>query len=118
MRTLISDGGAPVWVILLFGAIILVDAILLVRRPDERKLAFLRAMTIAQIFAMVAGFSAGVARSADACTKLMPQLRDRWPLFLAKGTAESLADIILGAVTLSLAWFLAAIAARRTLPTP
>jgi hypothetical protein len=113
MGRLIAHGGPPIWVILLFGVVALADAALLVRRPEERKLAFLRALTVAEIFAMVGGFAGGVAKSINGCSNLPPALRDRWPFLVAKGTAESLADIILGAVLLSLAWFVAAIAVRR-----
>jgi len=113
MGNLIRHGGPPVWVILLFGVIALVDAALIVRRPDERKLAFLRAMSAATVFAMMAGFTAGVAKSINGCSALPPALRDRWTFLVAKGTAESLADVILGAALLALAWFIAAMGVRR-----
>jgi hypothetical protein len=113
MGNLIKHGGPPIWVVLLFGLILLVDAILIARRPDERKLAFLRAMSLAQLFAMVAGFTAGVAKSIQGCRGLPPALKDQWPLFVALGTSEALADIILGAAFLALAWFVAAIGVRR-----
>jgi hypothetical protein len=113
MLTMFADGGPPMWIVLLFGIIALVDAVLLVRRCDQRKMLFLRAMTVAEVMAMISGFSAGVARSMNAVPLLPPAMKEKWPLLVARGTAESLANVILGTTLLSLAWFIAAIAIRR-----
>jgi hypothetical protein len=113
MTQLIREGGPPVWLILLFGTICIVTAGLFVRRPDENKLAFLRAMSIVGVFTMIAGFCAGVAKSFGAMGSLPEQMRDQWPFFAMAGISESLADIILGCSFLAFAWFIAAIGIRR-----
>jgi hypothetical protein len=116
MLKLIRDGGPPIWFIILFGVIALVDAVLIARRADPRKLAFLRAMTMTVVFAMITGFAGGVFKSIDGCAGLPPARRADWPFYLMKGTGESLADIVLGSLLLTLAWFIAAIGVRRRPP--
>jgi hypothetical protein len=113
MLRLISQGGPPVWFILIFGASALAAAALFVRRPDDSKLGFLRAMSWAQIFTMIAGFAGGVARSIQGIHALPPAKRADWPLYLLFGTGEALADVILGASLLALAWFITAVGMRR-----
>jgi hypothetical protein len=116
MLTLIRDGGPPIWFIILFGLIALVDAVLIARRADARKLAFLRAMTMTLVFAMITGFAGGVFKSIHACARLLPGRRAEWPYFLMLGTGESLANIVMGSTLLTLAWFIAAMGVRRRPP--
>ena len=113
MLRLITQGGPPIWFILLFGVSALVTAGLFVRRPEDSKLGFLRAISWAQIFTMIAGFAGGVARSIQGIHALPPAKRADWPLFVLFGTGEALADVILGATLLALAWFITAIGMRR-----
>ena len=113
MLRLISHGGPPVWFILLFGLSALVAAALFVRRPEDSKLGFLRAMSWAQVFTMIAGFAGGVAQSIESLHTLPPARRVDWPLYFLFGTGEALANVILGATLLALAWFITAIGMRR-----
>jgi hypothetical protein len=113
MLRLITQGGPPVWFILLFGLGALGAAALFVRRPEDSKLGFLRAISWAQIFTMIAGFAGGVARSIQGISALPAAKRADWPLYLLFGTGEALADVILGATLLALAWFITAIGMRR-----
>jgi hypothetical protein len=114
MLTIIRQGGPPIWFIILFGLIALVDAILIVRRADARKLAFLRAMTLTVVFAMITGFAGGVAKSFGA--RVPPGLRADFPFLVIKGISESLANVVMGSMLLTLAWFIAAIGVRRRPP--
>jgi hypothetical protein len=116
MLTLVRDGGMPIWFVILFGLIALVDAVLIARRADARKLAFLRAMTLTVVFAMITGFAGGVAKSIHGCRGLPPARRAEWPFFLMLGTGESLAIVVMGSTLLTLAWFIAAIGVRRRPP--
>jgi hypothetical protein len=116
MLNLLRDGGPPVWLILLVGVITLVDAVLIARRADARKLAFLRALTVTLVFAMISGFAGGVARSIGALSHLPPGRHTDWPFFLVKGIGEAMADIVLGSALLTLSWFIAAIGVRRRPP--
>jgi hypothetical protein len=113
MLRLIAHGGPPIWFILLFGVSALVAAALFVRRPETSKLGFLRAMSWAQVFTMLAGFSGGMAKSIQGLKGLPPARRGEWPLLLLYGTGEALANVILGATLLALAWFITAIGMRR-----
>lgn len=116
MLELLRHGGPPIWVILLFGIIALVAAVLHAIRPEERRMAFLRAMSVAVVCASFAGFVAGMAKSINGTALLPPHLRDRAGSLILKGTAESMADLILGAALLAVAWFIAAIGVRRQPP--
>jgi hypothetical protein len=114
MTTLIRNGGPPIWVILLFGLIALVDAVLIARRADARKLAFLRAMTLALVFCTMAGSAAGVAVAIRTYAHLPPDRRA--PVLLLFGFAEALGDVVVGCALLALVWFIAAIGIRRRPP--
>jgi hypothetical protein len=65
-------GGIGSWFVVLFGLICLVTAALFTWRPDEGRLAVLRAMSLATGFSMLGGFVAGVAKSMDGCSALPP----------------------------------------------
>jgi hypothetical protein len=114
MITVIRNGGPPIWVILLFGLIALVDAALIARRADARKLAFLRAMTLALVFCTITGFAGGVAAAIRAYAHLPPDRRA--PVLLLYGFSEALADIVVGCALLAMSWFIAAIGIRRRPP--
>jgi hypothetical protein len=114
MLNIIRDGGPPIWFILLFGLIALVDAVLIARRADARKLAFLRAMTLTLVFAMITGFAGGVAKSFGA--RIPPGREADFGRLILKGVSEALADVVMGSALLTLAWFIAAIGVRRRPP--
>jgi hypothetical protein len=113
MITIIQDGGLPIWFSIVFGLIALGDAILIARRADARKMAFLKAMTMVLVFAMVGGFCAGVSRSVAGCRGLPPARQADCPRYVLKGAGESLAGVTMGSAFLTLAWFIAAIGVRR-----
>lgn len=112
MRNFIIDGGIGVWFILLFGGATLVGAVLFVRRPDELRLASLRAMSITTLLSSLVGFIAGVAISFKGVARI-PGVNDRWHLIALKGISEACACLILGLTLLTLAWLMIAIGLRR-----
>jgi hypothetical protein len=108
-----SEGGAGMWFVLLFGATALIAAVLFARRPDEAGLGFLRAMSWATAFSMISAFVAGVAASFAGCGRLPPDKRPLWPIFAMKGISESSANVILGSTLLALTWLVIAVGLRR-----
>ena len=113
MATLFIHGGIGSWFVVLFGLICLVTAVLFTWRPDEGRLAVLRAMSLATGFSMLGGFVAGVAKSMDGCSRLPPEKRELLPVFLLKGISEASALLILGLALLTLTWLVVAIGLRR-----
>jgi hypothetical protein len=113
MGTLFVRGGIGSWFVVLFGLICLVTAALFAWRPDEGRLAVLRAMSLATGFSMLGGFVAGVAKSMDACSRLPPEKRELLTSFLLKGISEASALLILGLALLTLTWLVVAIGLRR-----
>jgi hypothetical protein len=113
MARLFMEGGIGSWFVVLFGLICLGTAALFAFRPDEGRLAVLRAMSLATGFSMVCGFVAGVAKTLDGCSRLPGDKRGLWPIFALKGISESCAVLILGLSLLTLTWLVVAIGLRR-----
>jgi hypothetical protein len=101
------------WFILLFGGVTLLTAILFARRPDEARLAVLRALTITTLLSSFLAFTAGVAQSLGALMRIPVERRNDWPLFVCKGISESCANLIFGFTLLTLAWLIISIGLRR-----
>jgi hypothetical protein len=114
MLQLMRDGGIPMVVILLFGAIGLVAAALFARRPEPHKVRFLAAMGLATLFAILSGTAADLAK---VCTTVANH--EEWSrspeihLILLQGLSESMAPSVLGFTLLSLTAFVTAIGFRR-----
>ncbi|HEY3359443.1 MAG TPA: hypothetical protein VGQ83_39700 [Polyangia bacterium] len=112
MLTLFREGGFPMIFVLLFGLITLVAAILFAVRPARRKLAFIRGMGVATLFAVLSGICADLGAVFH---KVPANFGDRpdWPLIVVVGLGESMAPGIMGFTLLSLTALIAAIGARR-----
>jgi hypothetical protein len=117
MPNFMREGGAGMWFILLFGGITFLTAILFARRPDEARLAVLRALTITTLLSSLTGFTAGVAMSLGSLTRIPVDERGSWMLYAAKGISESCANLIFGFTLLTLSWLIITIGLRR-LATP
>ena len=113
MLNFMIEGGMPMWLILLLGGATIIGAALFARRPDELRLATLRALTIATLLQAFAGFTAGVALTLGYVHKIPPEQREQWPLFVMRGLKESCANLILAFTLLSLAWLIIAVGLRR-----
>jgi hypothetical protein len=107
-------GGWPMWVVLLYGLITLVAAGFFAARPEEPKIAFIRAMSTATVFAVLGG----VASCLGAVMANIPNNPEfakspELHLIIMVGFGESLAPAILGFVLLSLVWVVTAAGVRR-----
>ena len=101
------------WFILVTGVATLVGAGLFARRPDELRLATLRALSIATLLMSCAGFTAGVALTFASLGRIPAEHRADWHLYALKGISESSANLILAFTLLALAWLVIAIGLRR-----
>jgi hypothetical protein len=114
MMDFMRAGGFAIWLVLLFGLITLGAAALFAWRPDERRLAFIRAMTWATLFqtiaATVMGFGAvGFKVPNTPAWAESPKVH----LIVMEGIAESLTNSMLGFTVLAVAWLVTAIGIRR-----
>lgn len=107
-------GGYPMWIVTIFGVACLVTAVRFALRADARKLAIVRALTWATIFAILSGVL------SDFMTVMWkvpgtpewahdPDLH----LIVMMGLGEAVTPGVLGFSLLSLVWLFVAIGTRR-----
>ncbi len=111
MVELMRAGGWSMWFVLLLGLGTLVAAGVFVFRRDLGKLALVRALTLATVFAIAAGLCANVAAVLTNAPGHAPEGHLVEAVML--GLAESLAPGILGFTMLSISWLLVAVGTRR-----
>jgi hypothetical protein len=110
MVELMKAGGWSMWFVLVFGLGALAASVLFVLKSDLRKLAMIRALSLATVFAIAAGLCANVAAVLTFASRgSEPDLH----LIITAGLAESLAPGILGFTMLSISWLLVAVGTRR-----
>jgi hypothetical protein len=114
MGEFLAAGGFAMWFVMLFSIITLGAAISFFVRGDLKKLALVRAMTLATMFAILTGVLANilaVARHVAADEALMksPELGG----ILVIGVGESITPAILGFAALVITWLVVAAGTRR-----
>jgi hypothetical protein len=109
--TLFRDGGWSMFIIVLFGLIALGAAGYFAARPDERHEGFIRWMSLATLWSVLAGICSDLA-TVFAATCQVEDAAQRTRMNL-EGMAESLSPGIMGFVFLALVGLLAAIGRRR-----
>lgn len=111
MVELMKAGGWSMWIVLLFGLATLVAAGFFVFRRDLGKLALVRALGLATLFAIATGLCANVAAVLTNAPEHAPDGHLVEAVML--GLAEALAPGILGFTMLSISWLLVAVGTRR-----
>jgi hypothetical protein len=102
------------WVVLLYGLITLVAAGFFAARPEESKIAFIRAMSTATVFAVIGGVASCLGAVMSNVPNNPELARDpQIHLIIMIGFGESLAPAILGFTLLSLVWVVTAAGVRR-----
>jgi hypothetical protein len=114
MTSLIRDGGAPMWAILLFGLANLLAALRFAYRPARASLPPIVALALAVLFSIPCGVMADIA-AVGSKVPARPEWANspRIHLILLQGLSESMAPGILGFSTLSLVALLCAVGLRR-----
>lgn len=111
MREFFTDGGWPMFVILLFGCIALATAAFYAARPDARHEGFLKWMARALVWSSIAGVSAGLGTTFHATCKIVDDSeRARTTL---EGCGESMSPLLMGFAILATVAFLTAVGRRR-----
>lgn len=113
MSQYIRAGGYSMWILIALSAVLLVTAILFFRKPTPERLAFLRALSLAQVLATVGGVATNfttvfytVAREHGRTGKL----EVGW---LFHGAGEALTPAGFGFSVLSVIWLIIAVGVRR-----
>lgn len=112
MLSFMKAGGYAMWFILALGGTTVVNAILYSRHPDDARMAVIRTLSLATLFASLNGFAVGVGTTLHYVAKNPGSPGDA-PLLVMQGISESLSNIALGFSLLVITWLLAAVGARR-----
>ncbi|MET0387909.1 MAG: hypothetical protein ABW321_18195 [Polyangiales bacterium] len=105
-------GGFGMYQVAAFGITVLLAAARFALRPDERRIPFVRAMTIATLLAMALGVTTDIG---EACRSIPQHAQNPadWHRLMLIGLFESSTPAQLGFALLSLAWLAQAIGLRR-----
>jgi hypothetical protein len=114
MIVFLRAGGFSMWLALAVGIAILAAAVSYAWRPGEHKLARIRPLSLAMVFAALSGLAGGLAATVHRLTTDagLAQSAD-FHLLLLTGIGESLAAPILGFAILAVSWLLVAVGLRR-----
>lgn len=111
MLTLIKDGGAPMFPVLVFGFVTLLTAAYFAWRPADRHQGFIEWMCRATAWATVGGIVSCLAATFYNTSSIEDgNLRAR---IITEGLAESMSPGIIGFALLALAAMLTAVGRRR-----
>jgi len=112
MADFIRAGGAPIWIVLALSIPMLYLGVRFAIAADARRLAMLRGLTWAQVFAV----GSGVASNVVAVMWNVGRTTDDEPVLprILIGLGEALTPAVLGLTTLSVAWILITFGLRRT----
>ena len=116
MMTLMTEGGFPMWFILVFGLVGLVQGGLLVARPERRALARLWGFGIAVIGSAVAGTAAALGAVFHAIPAHFAD-DPKMHLVLLQGLGESTSPAILGFTFIALMALVGGVGAGRISPS-
>jgi len=114
MLEFMRTGGYGMWFILALGLGCLGLAGSYLWRPAERKLAMLRPLSLATVFAILAGICAGLAATTKYVSSELTDMA-QLPVVVLIGIGETLTNGILGFSLLMLVWLLTAIGMRRSI---
>jgi protein-S-isoprenylcysteine O-methyltransferase Ste14 len=106
-------GGWGMWFILLLGGAAVAIAGSYARRPEERKLALIRPLSVATVFAVLASMAAGLGNAVHYIAVRPEITGDEIWRTLFSGLYELLRNPILGFGLLMAAWMLAAVGLHR-----
>ncbi len=114
MLELMRAGGVAMWVVLVAGGAALASAVAFALRPTERNLAVLRPLSLATVFAALAGVASDLGATMQHCTSLGEDTapHEVGAMVLA-GVGESTAPAILAFALLTVCWLAAAVGFRR-----
>ena len=114
MLDFLRAGGMGMVAVLILGVATLLSSVLFARRPDERRMAVIRGLSVASGFAVLTAVASNVA----AVMFKVPQ-NPEWSkspdlhLIVMTGLGESLTPAIVGGAFLTITWVIVAVGMRR-----
>ncbi len=114
MIEFLRAGGVGMAVVVVVGAITLATAILFARKPDERRMALIRAFTAASLFSVLTAVSSNLA-TVMVHVPQNPKFADSsdFAKVIMIGIGESLTPAIMGGAILTVTWVITAVGMRR-----
>ena len=113
MMTILRSASIFALLTLLVGFVPLVMSIVYMVRPSERHLALMRPLSLAAVFAAIAGAVLGSINVLSVVWKRELTAPDLYKV-MAAGAAESLVPLLVGFASLTLAWLLVAVGMGRS----
>jgi hypothetical protein len=112
MADFMRAGGYPIWIVLALSIPMLYLGVRFAIAADARRLALLRGLTWAQVFAIGSGLASNVMAVLSKVGRSLdrPHVLDR----LLIGFGEALTPAVLGLSTLTVTWILITFGLRRT----
>ncbi len=108
----LRSGGFNMVILAALAVVMLATAVRFARNADPHRLAILRSLTWALVFATLTGFVAGLVATCRFVVTDPEAIRDPLP-YLLTGFSESCANLILGGGIAVVTWILVAIGVRR-----
>ncbi len=105
-------GGFNMFVLAVFGVVMVTTAVRFARNADPHRLSILRALTWAVMFSSLTGFIAGLVATCRFVLDDPDAAKDPLPYLLA-GFSESCSNLILGGAIAVITWSLVAFGVRR-----
>jgi hypothetical protein len=112
MFEFLRAGGYTMVIVLVVGGAMLVTAARFAREAEPRRLALVKALTRALVFAVVSGIAANLSVTCQAVVD-HPEWARAPVLPLLEGFSESITPAILGGAIASIAWILVGVGVRR-----
>jgi len=109
----IRAGGYPIWIVIALAVPTLILAVRFAVAVDGRRLAMLRALSWAQVFAVTSGVAANVLAVMWTIGRDDDALKDPLP-YLFIGLGEALTPAVLGLSVLTVTWILITFGLRRS----
>lgn len=106
-------GGMGMFLVLALGVGTLLVAVLFAKGADERRMALLRALTVATLLSMLTAVASNLSMVMYASQRPEFANAPHFERIIMVGIGESLAPVILGGGLLTIAWLVAAVGVRR-----
>jgi hypothetical protein len=113
MVEFITAGGPGMWSVIAIGILTLVAAGFYVAKGEARRLAVIRALSWATLFATLTSVASDLEHVMYHAPNIPDLPRSEVPYVVMQGIGESLAPAVLGFAILGLTWLLVALGARR-----
>lgn len=107
------EGGWVMWIIAALSLTMIVVAVRFLLKPEPARLAVLRALSWAQVAAIIGGVSTNLATTCKGTVRELERSGVLKPAWLIQGLGESLAPAGMGFTLLAFVWLMIAFGVRK-----